>query len=128
MSIRAVVKTEAVSAQDVNTVDLNQFYSVEFSVDNIKFLYQFKLWRSPTAPMFVLVKRESEMLDKLKSGDILNMKYYSTDTRCPTCHLDTRILDIRWNDRGKFKGHYAVNLGFIDHHPSPPLRRATHSM
>ncbi|MDX9787561.1 MAG: hypothetical protein RBT11_12325 [Desulfobacterales bacterium] len=113
MSISARMKTTAVLPDDTGDVDVNQFYSVEFAIDNIKFLYQFKIWSSPSSPMFVLVKNGSEMLDKLKSGAILTMKYYSSDAQRPTCHLDTKILGIHWNDNGRFKGHYAVRLGLI---------------
>ena len=123
MSIGAVKKSKADQAKHADNVDLKQFYSVEFSLDSIRFLYQFKLWRSPSAPMFVLVKHDSNMLDKIKSGDVVRMKYYSTNRKCPTCHFDTEILDIHWNEHGRFKGHYAVNLGLIDNN-----RRATLSV
>lgn len=96
---------------DYPAIDPNQFYSVEFAVDNVNFLYQFKIWNSPSSPMFVLIKHGSETLKKIKPGDILKMKYYSRDANRPTCHLDTQIQKIHWNDHGRFKGHYAVTLG-----------------
>ena len=59
------------------------FYSVEFAVDKPHPLYQFKIWRSESNPMFVVVKQTSAVLPKLKAGNILNMTYYSRDTQCP---------------------------------------------
>ena len=114
MRTSTMTSSAVLLSDDQIDIDLTQFYSVEFSIANVKFLYQFKIWNSPASPMFVLIKRGSEMLDKIKQGDVLNMKYYSTDTSRPTCHLDTRIQKIHWNDQGKFKGHYAVSLGLMD--------------
>lgn len=121
MNIGTMMNTAAKLPNDAVEIDYNQFYSVEFAVDNIKFLYQFKLWNLPASPMFVLIKNDSDMLNKIKSGDILKMKYYSTDTARPTCQLDTQILNIDWNDHGRFKGHYAVALGVLDNtdHTAP---------
>lgn len=121
MNISTMMNTAAELSNDAVEIDYNQFYSVEFAVDNIKFLYQFKLWNLPASPMFVLIKNGSDMLNKIKSGDILKMKYYSTDTTHPTCQLDTRILNIDWNDHGRFKGHYAVALGVMGRTETPPL-------
>ena len=53
------------------------FYSVEFAVDDPHPLYQFKIWRSESNPMFVVVKENSAVLPKLKAGSVLNMTYYS---------------------------------------------------
>jgi hypothetical protein len=113
MGIRTKMSTAAESSNAPVGINYDQFYSVEFSVGNFKFLYQFKIWRSPASPIFVLIKNGSEMLNKIKPGDVLKMKYYSTDSACPTCHLDTEILNINWNHHGRFKGHYAVDLGVI---------------
>lgn len=113
MTIKAIANSAALK-DSLDKIDLNQFYSVEFSVDNLNFLYQFKIWSSPASPIFVLIKNGSEMLDKIKAGDILKMKYYSTDSTRPTCHFETQILDINWNQQGRFKGHYAVNLSVLD--------------
>lgn len=113
MGIRTKMSRAVEPSKTPVQIDYDRFYSVEFSVGNIKFLYQFKIWRSPSSPIFVLIKNGSEMLNKIKPGDVLKMKYYSTDAACPTCHLDTEILNINWNHHGRFQGHYAVELGVI---------------
>jgi hypothetical protein len=118
MGLSTKMKTTAELSTAAVEIDYNRFYSVEFSVDNVKFLYQFKIWRSPSSPIFVLIKNGSEMLNKIKPGDVLKMKYYSTDSACPTCHLDTEILNINWNHHGRFKDHYAVDLGVVTHQMS----------
>jgi hypothetical protein len=113
MGISTQIGTAADLSNAPAAINYDRFYSVEFSVGNIKFLYQFKIWRSSSSPIFVLIKNGSEMLNKIKPGDVLKMKYYSTDSACPTCQLDTEILNINWNHHGRFKGHYAVDLGVI---------------
>lgn len=86
------------------------FYSVEFSVDNPHPLYQFKLWRSESNPMFVVVKKNSAVLPKLKAGSVLNMTYYSSDRRCPKKQIETRIGPITNEREGRFEGHCTIDL------------------
>ena len=88
----------------------NDFYSVEFSVTGVKLLYQSKLWNNATAPMFALVKEDSDVLNRINVGDVLNMKYYSSDVQCPTKNYDTKIEYITRDHDGRFKGHYLVGL------------------
>ena len=91
----------------------DDFYSVEFSVNGIKLLYQSKLWNSSTAPMFALVKEDSDILNRINVGDVLNMKYYSTDVQSPTRNYDTKIEFISRDHDGRFKGHYLVGLAIL---------------
>ncbi len=86
------------------------YYSVEFAVEQPHPLYQFKLWQSKTGPMFVVVKENSAVLPKLKAGSILNMTYYSSDARCPTTQIETRIGPITSENQGRFEGHCTVDL------------------
>ncbi len=87
-----------------------QFYSVEFAVDKPHPLYQFKIWNAESESMFLVVKENSAVLSKLKVGSVYNMKYYSTDTHCPTKNIDTRIKDISSNEYGRFEGHHKIEL------------------
>ncbi len=86
------------------------FYSVEFSIDKPRPLYQFKIWRSDSNPLFMLVKKSSNLLPKLKTGSILNMTYYSTDTSHPKKSMDTRIGFITNKQNGRFQGHCTIDL------------------
>ena len=86
------------------------YYSVEFAIDDPHPLYQFKIWRSETSPMFVVVKENSAVLPKLKAGSILNMTYYSSDTHCPKRQMETRIGHITSQREGRFEGHCTIPL------------------
>ena len=91
----------------------NEFHSVEFLSPEIQILYQFKLWNSESEPLFVLVKKESDIIGFLKTGNVFKMKYYSSDSKCPTKYLPTQIEDITKEDQGRFKGHYLVRLSIL---------------
>lgn len=91
-----------------------QVYSVEFSIRNVKFLYQFKIWKIPENPAFVLVKENSDILNWIKTGDTLDMKYYSSSQMGSTQEMPTQILDIKRHYEGRFKGHYVVTLDTLD--------------
>jgi hypothetical protein len=60
--------------------------------------------------MCVLIKEDSVVLQHLKEGDIVDMKYYSSDSLSPTEHLQTEIRHITKDDEGRFKGHFLVGL------------------
>jgi len=80
---------------------VDQYYSVEFSVKDIDSVYQFRIWNTSAKGICVLVKDGSALLKYLKVGDVLNMKYYKTDSpessdtinqhtskvACVTCHV-----------------------------------------
>ncbi len=88
----------------------NGFYSVEFAVDEPHPIYQFKIWRSESSPMFVVVKDNSAVLPKLKAGSVLNMTYYSSDAQCPKKQIETRIGHISSERKGRFQGHCTIDL------------------
>ena len=90
----------------------DDYYSVEFSVENVNFLYQFKIWKDESTPRFVLIKKGSDIIRFIKPGDVLTLTYYCNGKPQPTRRqLPTEILDILWQDQGRFKGHYMVSLG-----------------
>ena len=92
---------------------LNHYYSVEFLITETRLLYQFKVWNSNSDSMFIIVKEGSEILIRLKEGNVFKTKYYSTDSLRPTVDLETQIKEITKDDGGRFKGHYQVGLDIL---------------
>jgi len=92
---------------------IDQYYSVEFSIRNCPFTYQFKIWNISSKGICVLVKEDSELLNYLKVGDILNLKYYTTDTSRPIEFLKTEIRHITKDESGHFKGLFLVGLSIL---------------
>ena len=88
----------------------SRFYSVEFAVDGLHYLYQFKIWNMAQSSMSFLVKEGSSLLQNLKVGDTISMKYYSNNSINATEWLPTEICNITREEQGKFKGHYFVSL------------------
>jgi len=93
---------------------IDQYYSVEFLVDGSAFVYQFKIWDISPKGVCVLVKEDSGLLNRLKVGDILNLKYYTTDSSRPIEYLETEIRHIAKDENGRFKGLYLVGLSILE--------------
>jgi hypothetical protein len=110
------MNTRTVS-QFKTSMEAGKFYSVEFAIDKPHPLYQFKIWRSESSPMFVVVKENSSVLPKLKAGSILIMTYYSSDIHCPKKQMETRIGHITSQRQGRFEGHCTVSLVPVNNAP-----------
>ncbi len=96
--------------QPPRTGKFDRFYSAEILLHELNMLYQFKIWKDSINPMFAIVKQDSAILNCLNVGDTFNMKYYSTDSLCPTENLETKIKYITMEKQGRFKGHYLIGL------------------
>jgi len=94
----------------------SHYYSVELSTRDLNLSYQFKIWNMASKSMCVLVKEDSEILSRLKVGDVLEMTYYSGSVTQPTEHLKTEIKHITKDEGGKFRGHYLVGISILNHH------------
>ena len=86
------------------------FHSVELSLRELPIAYQFKILRMDSDPMCFLVKDNSDILNQLKVGDTLDMKYHSNNSAIPSKSLQTQISDITRKERGRFKGHCLVGI------------------
>ncbi|MBL7175931.1 MAG: hypothetical protein ISS66_08925 [Desulfobacteraceae bacterium] len=72
--------------------------------------YQFKIWYMGPESMCLLVKEHSKIIESIKVGDVLNMKYYSADALNCTKDIETEIRQIMKDDNGRFKGHFLIGL------------------
>ncbi len=105
------------AARDIYETEVpvsNDFYSVEIKIDDADYMYQFKLWKMPSEPTFVLVKQGSGIMKWIHPGDVLPMTYYSDNLAHPKQQLTTQILNIHRQDDGRFRGHYIVKLGIVE--------------
>ena len=93
---------------------IDQYYSVEFSLPDCAFVYQFKIWDMSSKGMCVLVKEDSDLLDHVKVGDVLKLKYYTTKASKPIEFLKTEIKHITKDERGRFKGVCLVGLSVLE--------------
>ena len=93
---------------------VDQYESVEFSVEGLDFAYQFKIWNIASSSLCLLIKETSDILSRLNVGDTLNMTYYSNDSSHPHGDLATKIRHITKNDEGRLRGHYLVGLEILE--------------
>lgn len=94
---------------ELRSID-ERYTSVEFSISDLSFLYQFKIWDTSASGMSILVKEGSEALKHIAVGDILDMKYYLKDSTDAPVHLKTEIIHITKDVPERIEGHYLIGL------------------
>lgn len=92
---------------------IDEFYRVEISKTGLDYAYHFKIWNISKHGICILVKDDSELLNHLKVGDILDLKYFKDAPAKQEKLLKTVIKHITKDDQGLFKGHYLVGLSMI---------------
>ena len=93
---------------NLHNVRFKQFYSGEFLLNGPKILYHFKIRTIESDSVFALVKENSDILNWVNAGDVLNMKFYHVDAKYPAESMDTIIKYIARDKKGRFKGHYLM--------------------
>lgn len=88
----------------------NQYFSVEFSLRNMNYLYQFKIWEVSPSGMSILIKDNSEVLKHIKVGDMVDMKYYLKESSKEPAFLKTEIRHITKDVPDIIRGNYLVGL------------------
>ena len=86
------------------------YYSVQFSKPELEAVYQFKIRNISTKGMCILVREDSEVMNHLQVGDILDMQFHPSDNSSPIEYSKTEIRHITKDDQGRFKGHFLVGL------------------
>jgi len=99
----------------------NEYHSAEFRLNQPEVLYQFRIRKNISEPMFAVFKEGSKALENLKEGDIISMRYYYLDKSIPAELRDTRIKYITKDHSAGFKDHYVIGL---DIHPGKNLKVA----
>lgn len=95
---------------------VNRYHSVELNFGTLQMAYQFKIWNISPKGMCILLREDSVVLNHVRVGDVLEMKYYGADSPRTTEHLKTKIQHITKDDQGRFKGHYLVGLSIVEKH------------
>ena len=90
-----------------------EYYSVEFSIKGLDYIYQFKLRDISQKGMCIVVKENSAILNFIKVNDIINMKYNTSELPTHTETLKTEIKHITKHDEGRFAGHYLLGLSTV---------------
>ena len=94
---------------------VDEYYSVELSTGNFDLVRHFRIWDLSSKGMCLVVKSDSELIEHLKVGNVMNMKYYKSDARKPPATLKTEIKHITEDSEGRFKGHHLIGLAVQEH-------------
>ena len=93
---------------------VEEYSSVEFSISPLIYRYQFKTVDVSPSGMSILVKEDSAVLEYLKVGDVLDMKYYHVDRSKAPESMKTEIKHITRDEEGRFRGHYFIGLSILE--------------
>ena len=88
--------------------------SVEFSVNAFALAYQFKIIETSNSGMSILIKEGSAILEHLKEGQVLDMKYYPEDETVAPKVLKTKIMHITRSDSNRLRGHFQVGIQLME--------------
>lgn len=92
----------------------DRYYSVQFSVKDLAYIYQFKIRDASAQGLCILVDENSEVLKHLKSGDVIDMKYYLSEFMGTTETFKTEIRHVTKDADNRFKGHCQVGLHILE--------------
>jgi len=104
---------------------VNKYYTVEFLINDLKLVCQFKIWDISSKGISLLVREDSDILNYLKVGDRLNLKYHTTDSSRPIEYLNTAIKHISRHVKGRFRGYYVVGVSILGQQDSERERTIT---
>lgn len=92
----------------------NKYCSVEFSTSKVEPDYLFKLMDMSSSGLCIIVKEGSAVLNNLKVGDIMDMKYFQSEKAAKPEIIKTEIKHITKDDVGRYKGNYLVGLSMVE--------------
>ena len=92
---------------------LEKMKSVELKLPNLP-IFVFRLKdKSPNGICF-LVKADSDILNHIQEGQILDLKYHTEDTTNPSEVFASEIKHITKMDKGPYKDHQLVGLMILE--------------
>jgi hypothetical protein len=86
------------------------YASAAFRLESPGILFQFKLRRTETEPLFALVHKNSRALARLKEGTLVPMTFYYPDKTIPPVKIETRIKYIRSTGSSGLSNHVIIAL------------------
>lgn len=94
--------------------DLEQYYSVEIPIQERHTVYQFGIWEIEYMSLSILIGECSEILNWIRTGDRLNMRFYSHNPRNPNQDLYSELIYIEKQRHGRLKGHYLAGIEIME--------------
>ena len=104
---------ERIDRRDEPRTTIDELYTVELAYASLEFAYLFRIWNLSSKGTCIVVRDDSEVLEQVKVGDVLEMKYYNTDTSSRAESFQTEIKHITKDEGGRFKNHTLVGLKIL---------------
>jgi len=102
------------SANAENQKMVKERYSVAFRVHGSAAPFELKVWhKSPEYMCLVVGDNSTRVLPHFKVGETVRMNYYGVDLERPSEQLETEVVNIKKNGRGRLKGQYLVDLQIL---------------
>ena len=92
---------------------LEKMKSVELKLLNLP-IYVFRVKDSSPNGICFLVKADSDILNHIQEGQILNLKYHTEDTAKLAEDFTSEIKHITKMDKGPYKDHQLVGLMILE--------------
>ena len=92
---------------------LEKMQSVELKLSNLP-IYVFKVKDTSPSGICFLVKVDSDILNHIRQGQILNLKYHTEATAKTSEALTSEIKHITKMDKGPYKDHQLVGLMILE--------------
>jgi hypothetical protein len=93
--------------------DLDQYYCVEIFIPELEVIYQCKIWETHPDSLLILIKEDSDLLNRIKPGDRIKLKYYSWDPAHRYQDLETEFIKIEKQTCHSLGGHYLAGLEIL---------------
>jgi hypothetical protein len=102
------------NANAENQKMVKERYSVAFPVDGSAASFELKVWHKSPEYMSLVVRRDlTRVLPHFRVGGTVRMDYYAVDLESPSEKLETEVVNIKKNGRGRLKGQYLVDLQIL---------------
>jgi hypothetical protein len=97
-------------------MDVERFHSVEINLGAPLPIYQFNLRDMSDNGVCILVKEDSPILEHIKVGQELDLKYYALDESKAntTRQLKTTIRHVTKGKPGHYSGHFMIGVSFVE--------------
>ena len=92
---------------------LEKMRSVELKLPNLP-IYVFRVKDNSPNGICVLVKADSDILNHIQEGQILNLKYHTEDKTNLSEIFPSEIKHITKMDKGPYKDHQLVGLMILE--------------
>lgn len=92
----------------------SEFARIEFKPASADLSYHLRLRDFSDSGLGVLVKKDSELLTHLKTGDVLAMTYFKGSEAIPSQCLKVEIRHISDPAKGKPENHLIVGLHILE--------------